>query len=620
MKKRILSILLSVTLLCGSAAAGAETVLAAPADQASGPQREYPAGRLPLEVKELPEEAVSEDSYFEPTEPAGKTDGKANTKSAVYNHPWDKYSNYYFYNKMTNTQRAFYDSLDKMCRNYLETNRSAAQFISNGRTMYYTGLISASGLTKQDIWDVLDMFRFSNPQYYFLSNVSWSSGNAVGIGIYRAFVSGTARKLATNKVQSQLDTWGREVAKGRTDFEKARIAHDLINNKVSYNYDFYTGNLDEEAAFTQSAYSAICMDKTVCAGYSQAYQMLCNSAGVDTVSVTSKTHQWNKVRLGDSWYNVDCTWDDYDDEESGESAVYYDFFARSDAVYDEIDRTDPNYYGSHEEEDFWGNLPPACTLDSGSTYEAPGTLPVIEEKTADPVISYEKAARTATLSCETKGADIYYSLDGTTPSPSSVKCRLYNGKAFKADGSFQIRAVAVADAHLDSSSADTGKMDVPPIIQIQFKGNGATSGTMQSCTYDGLKADTIFSLPANKFKRTGYTFAGWNTKANGTGTKYANKQSLKNLASQSSGKVILYAQWKKVKYKITYHLKGGKNSKKNPSYYYYTTKTIKLQKATRKNYTFKGWYADKKYRSKVTSIKKGSTGNKALYAKWVKKK
>ena len=60
MKKRILSILLSVTLLCGSAAAGAETVLAAPADQASGPQREYPAGRLPLEVKELPEEAVSE--------------------------------------------------------------------------------------------------------------------------------------------------------------------------------------------------------------------------------------------------------------------------------------------------------------------------------------------------------------------------------------------------------------------------------------------------------------------------------------------------------------------------------------------------------------------------------
>lgn len=619
MKKRILSILLSVTLLCGSIAAGAETVLAAPIDQTSGPQREYPAGRLSLEVKELPDEAVSEDSYFEFDDNEGKTSGKADKKSAVYNHPWDKYSNYYFYNKMTATQRTFYDALDKMCRNYLETNRRAASFVSNGRTVYYTGLISTTGLTTQGVWDVLDIFRFSNPQYYFLSNVSWSSGNAVGIGIYRAFANGADRSLATNKVQSQLDAWGIQVAKGRTDFEKAKIAHDLINQKVSYNNDFY-GDIDEESAFTQSAYSAICMDKTVCAGYAQAYQMLCNSAGVDTISVTSEVHQWNKVRLGDSWYNVDCTWDDYDDEESGESAVFYDFFARSDAVYDEIDRVEPGYYDSHKEEAFWDNLLPACTLDSGSTYDAPGALPVIEEKTAEPVISYEEAARTATISCETKDADIYYSLDGTQPSPSSVKCRLYNGKAFKAEGAFQIRAVAVADAHLDSDNVDTGKMDVPPIIQIQFKANGATSGTMQSCTYDGLKADTISNLPANKFKRTGYTFAGWNTKANGTGTSYTNKQSVTKLASQSSGTLTLYAQWKKVKYKITYKLKGGKNSKKNPSSYYYTTKTIKLQNATRKNYTFKGWYADKKYRTKVTSIKKGSTGNKTLYAKWVKKK
>ena len=46
---------------------------------------------------------------------------------------------------------------------------------------------------------------------------------------------------------------------------------------------------------------------------------------------------------------------------------------------------------------------------------------------------------------------------------------------------------------------------------------------------------------------------------------------------------------------------------------------IKLATPTRKGYVFKGWYRDKKYTRKVTSIKKGSTGKITLYAKWKKK-
>jgi len=39
----------------------------------------------------------------------------------------------------------------------------------------------------------------------------------------------------------------------------------------------------------------------------------------------------------------------------------------------------------------------------------------------------------------------------------------------------------------------------------------------------------------------------------------------------------------------------------------------------KKGYIFKGWYSDKKCTKKVTQIKKGSTGNVTLYAKWKKK-
>lgn len=153
---------------------------------------------------------------------------------------------------------------------------------------------------------------------------------------------------------------------------------------------------------------------------------------------------------------------------------------------------------------------------------------------------------------------------------------------------------------------------------IKFNGNNATSGkmsAMKSCKYG-----KSYKLTANKFKRKGYTFTGWNTKKDGSGKTYKNKATVKNLAKENGKTVTLYAQWKETKYTITYDLKGGKNNSKNPSKYYVTTKTIKLADPVRTGYTFKGWYSDSKYKNKVTSIKKGSTGNKKFYAKWSENK
>lgn len=77
---------------------------------------------------------------------------------------------------------------------------------------------------------------------------------------------------------------------------------------------------------------------------------------------------------------------------------------------------------------------------------------------------------------------------------------------------------------------------------VEFMANGGT-GTMnaQSFTLGEKKA-----LAANKFKRAGYTFAGWNTKANGKGKAYKNKASVKNLAKKDGATVTLHAQWKRV--------------------------------------------------------------------------
>ena len=149
---------------------------------------------------------------------------------------------------------------------------------------------------------------------------------------------------------------------------------------------------------------------------------------------------------------------------------------------------------------------------------------------------------------------------------------------------------------------------------VKFDGNGSTSGSMKAMT--GRRYGKTFALTANAFKRKGYSFKGWNTKKDGSGKTYANKASVKNLTAKDGATVTLYAQWKKVKYTITYQLGGGKNSTSNPAAYYITTKTITLKNPTRSGYRFAGWYKDSAFKKKVTGIAKGSTGNKTFYAKW----
>ena len=76
---------------------------------------------------------------------------------------------------------------------------------------------------------------------------------------------------------------------------------------------------------------------------------------------------------------------------------------------------------------------------------------------------------------------------------------------------------------------------------VRFNKNASdATGTMsnETFTYGTAKA-----LTSNAFSRTGYTFAGWTTNANGTGTSYTNGQSVSNLTSTANGTVDLYAKW-----------------------------------------------------------------------------
>ena len=115
--------------------------------------------------------------------------------------------------------------------------------------------------------------------------------------------------------------------------EYERAIHDYICKNTSY---------EESAPYNQSAYSVIVLHKSVCAGYSKAFQYLLNKKGITCYYIPGTTtdsniggedgaHAWNIIYLDGEYYNVDVLWDDSASETLEEDV--YPFFNLTDSAF-----------------------------------------------------------------------------------------------------------------------------------------------------------------------------------------------------------------------------------------------------------------------------------------------
>ncbi|MBM4165099.1 MAG: InlB B-repeat-containing protein, partial [Lentisphaerae bacterium] len=90
------------------------------------------------------------------------------------------------------------------------------------------------------------------------------------------------------------------------------------------------------------------------------------------------------------------------------------------------------------------------------------------------------------------------------------------------------------------------------VCPVIFHANGATGGTVPSAQIKTYGVTLTLAANTGSLVRTGYSFAGWNTAANGTGTDYAVGASY-----TANVGLTLYAKWTAGSYPVTYDANGA---------------------------------------------------------------
>ena len=149
---------------------------------------------------------------------------------------------------------------------------------------------------------------------------------------------------------------------------------------------------------------------------------------------------------------------------------------------------------------------------------------------------------------------------------------------------------------------------------VTFNANGAgTSGTMNN---QSISSGAATALTANSFTRTGYTFAGWATNSNGSGTTYGNRQSV----TLTSG-LNLFARWNAKTNTVFFNSNNGAGNRISQDIISDRPTALRANSFTRTGYTFAGWNTQADGNGITTYTNSQSvtiTSGLNLFAKWTK--
>lgn len=129
--------------------------------------------------------------------------------------------------------------------------------------------------------------------------------------LLRAYHDPAIEASLTPSQKKALANARRAVAEARrrgSDYEQALYLHDYLVTHTTY------ASSGPAKSLNSCTTAVLAGGEGVCEGYTRAYRLLLNMAGIQNVYVGGRakedTHCWNLVKLGGQWVHIDCTFDD----------------------------------------------------------------------------------------------------------------------------------------------------------------------------------------------------------------------------------------------------------------------------------------------------------------------
>ena len=158
-----------------------------------------------------------------------------------------------------------------------------------------------------------------NPQegdyiYYHLRSAYINSSLAVKVDgvwyntftLYVNYYTTAEQEYAVgNTIASVLNSLG-VYDEYKTEYDKVLLIYQYICTHVVYD-NAHVHQADYYPMYT--AHAALINGTSVCQGYANLFYRMCLTVGIQARIISGQNHAWNIVKVGNSYYTVDSTWD-----------------------------------------------------------------------------------------------------------------------------------------------------------------------------------------------------------------------------------------------------------------------------------------------------------------------
>ena len=222
---------------------------------------------------------------------------------------------------------------------------------------------------------------------------------------------------------------------------------------------------------------------------------------------------------------------------------------------------------------------------NGTYWSGNGSTAVWKGTTNISVYAYWTAADT--------DVTLYFYKDGVKDDSKTKTYSVKNGSTFNA-------ADHAADSTFDNChyvSVDRTSWKVPDEgtyasvyyetneLNVMYEGNGNTGGSTDGSP---VKYGGTVTIAGNGFTKTGHSFNGWNTSADGTGTSYTAGSTFVSKPSAHGDTLKLFAQWKADRWSVTLIAGTGIDSVSGGGSHAYN-ESVAISAAVKKGYSWDKW-------------------------------